>query len=102
MSEGFVSEGFKPFPNTASDAQEVLKVVEWSDEKLAYKMNEYGEFLQRTDIMPRARKLGNFILDRLIFDMAVRDGVYGEYTQAELEGDSDGRTAVYTTQSSGY
>ena len=74
----FTSTGFEPFPNTHSDAQEVLKVAEWSNKQLEYKLTEYGRFSQRKDIMPRARKAADFVLDRLIFDQAFRDGVYSD------------------------
>ena len=76
----FTSTGFEPFPNTHSDAQEVLGVASWPDDKLEYKLEEYGRFVQRKDIMPRARRMGDFVLDRLIFDQACRDGVYGPET----------------------
>jgi len=75
MSE-FTSAGSFSFPNLHSDTEEVRRVVEWSDEQLEYKMSQYGEFMQRPEIQPRGRKLGEFILDRLIFDAACRDGVY--------------------------
>ena len=84
MSE-FTSQGTAPFPNLHSDAQEILRVVEWSDEGLEYKLNQYGEFMQRQDIQKRARTLGDFILDRLIFDQACRDGVYDISTMPRLE-----------------
>lgn len=75
MSE-FCSQGGEVFPNTHSDAQEVFRVAEWSDEALEHKLNEYGAFLQRQDIMARARDMGNYILTRLIFEQAYRDDVY--------------------------
>lgn len=80
----FIGEGYAPFPNTHSDRQDVLSVVEWPDEKLDHKINEYGAFLQRDDLMERARRIGNEILDRLLFDMACRDNVY-EITKLEDE-----------------
>jgi hypothetical protein len=89
-TSAFTSTGFDVFPNVHSDEQEVLKVVEWGDEKLLHKLDEYGSFLQRPDIMPRARKVADFILDRLIFDQACRDGVYDEFiNEDELCGGSD-------------
>lgn len=81
----FAGEGFKPFPNTHSDRQEVSKVVEWDNERLDYKVHEYGAFLQRDDIMERARTVGTQILDLLMFELACRDGIYGkEYREDEL------------------
>ena len=75
MSE-FTSKGGEVFPNTHSDLQYIHTVAEWNDEQLDHKVNEYGQFLQRTDLMPRAIKAANFIMDRLIFELAYRDGVY--------------------------
>ena len=83
MSE-FTGEGFKPFPNTHSDLQEASKVVEWDDARLERKVHEYGHFLTRDDIMERARKTGALILDRLMFELACRDGIYDDYREDEL------------------
>ena len=77
MSEAtFTGEGFKPFPNTHSDRLEASTCVEWDTDRLEYKINEYGEFLQCEDIMARARRVGNEVLDLLIFELACREGVY--------------------------
>jgi hypothetical protein len=75
MSE-FTSAGGEVFPNCHSDAQEVFRISEWSDEALEHKLHEYGAFMQRDDLMPRAIKTANYILDRLIFEQAYRDDVY--------------------------
>lgn len=64
------------FPNLHSDTQEIHKVSEWTTEHLDYKTHEYGDFLQREDIMPRALHTANRILDHLLFEQAYRDGVY--------------------------
>lgn len=78
MSE-FSGNGFKPFPNTMADLKQVSNVEAWSREHLEHKTNEYGAFLTREDIIPRAIAAGNLILDRLLFEMAYRDGVYDEF-----------------------
>lgn len=75
MSE-FTSQGGEVFPNTYSDLQTISEVAEWPIERLNHKANEYGKFLLREDLMPRALKAANFIMDRLLFEMAYRDGVY--------------------------
>lgn len=74
----FTGDGFVPFPNLHSDIHEVVAVAEWTNEHLEYKTDQYGQFMQREDIMPRARKTGDWILERLIFELAYRDGVYAE------------------------
>jgi len=79
MSE-FTGDGFVSFPNLHGDKEDIHSVAEWSDEKLEYKTNQYGVFIQREDIMPRGRALGNWILDYCIFELAYRDGVYNVYT----------------------
>lgn len=79
MSE-FSGGGFPSFPNLHGDRQEVSGAAEWSIEKLEYKINEYGAFLQRKDPMPRAVEAANRILDLLLFEAAYRDDVYTLYT----------------------
>ncbi len=82
MSE-FTSKGGDVFPNTYSDAQEIIRVADWTDEHLDFKLNEYGAFMQREDLMARARKTGDFILERLIFEQAFRDGVFSDILMSE-------------------
>lgn len=71
-SSGFTGEGFKPFPNTHSDNQRISELADpaaWTDEMIENKLAEYYQFLDRTDIMPRARKLGGRIISHLNFEM---------------------------------
>lgn len=68
----FVGEGFKPFPNTIADRQVVSECLEWSDERIEAKVVEYWAFLDRTDLMPRARIAANQILGLLGFEMDER------------------------------
>lgn len=76
---------FASFPNLHSDESEVFAVAEWSLEKLDYKTNEYGAFLQRKDPMPRAIAAANKILDLLLFEQGYRDGIYKIYTVGKIE-----------------
>lgn len=77
MSE-FVPKG-DVFPNLHSDTTWVEDVA---DERrvptpvLERKIGEYTSFLERTDLMPRALKAANYILDRMMFELAAREGVY--------------------------
>ena len=73
--------GFPPFPNLYNDMEELHTLgdtIEWPQARLDYKTHEYGQFLQRPDLMERAKRSANFILDRLLFEQAYRDGVYSE------------------------
>lgn len=71
---GFTGEGFVPFPNTIADLEQIHSVTEWPTERLDYKTNEYGAFLQRDDLMPRAVAAASKILDYLLFELESRDG----------------------------
>jgi hypothetical protein len=75
-TSAFTGEGFAPFPNVHSDHEHISGISEFADDVLDSKITEYGEFLQRQDLMPRALKLGNRVLDHLLFESAYRDGVY--------------------------
>ena len=68
--------GFDSFPNTYEDNKQVGMFSDLSPEALEYKLNEYGRFLQRADLMSRVRRIGNRILDHLLFEAACRDGIY--------------------------
>lgn len=72
----FTGNGFTSFPNTYEDNKRVGEFSTLTDEALANKTNMYGEFMQREDLMPRARKTGERILNHLIQELAYRDGVY--------------------------
>lgn len=91
----FVPEGKTDhFANVYSDSQEIHSVAEWSQERLDYKTNEYGQFLQREDLMPRAVKAANTILDYLLFEQQYRDNdIPGQWVDEVCDGD-DGRTAA--------
>ena len=74
MSEtsAFTGEGFKPFPNTHSDNQRISELADpalWTDVMIENKLAEYYQFMDRTDIMPRARRLGTRILAHLNFEL---------------------------------
>lgn len=81
MSE-FSGEGFKPFPNTHSDNQRLGEVTGWSDEMIENKLAEYYQFMERGDIMARARTLGKRVLQHLNFEMDCR---YDETNMKKLE-----------------
>jgi len=81
----FTTEGFAPFPNTYEDNLRVASFSALTDAGLDHKVNEYGRFLQRTDLMQRARTAGERVLDHLLFELAYRDGIYDEYISERIE-----------------
>lgn len=74
----FNGEGFASFPNTYEDNKQVGMFSNLTPEALEYKLNEYGQFLQRPDLMARAKRIGNRVLDHLLFEAAWRDGIYNK------------------------
>jgi hypothetical protein len=56
-----------------------------SQVQLDNKVDQYGDHLQRQDLMPRARYAGNRVLDHLLFEYGYRDGIYDEYLLAKVE-----------------
>lgn len=74
----FVPEGGEVFPNLHEDFKDIATVTEWPQAKLDSKLAEYTEFLKRDDLMPRAVKTANWILDRMLFEVACQTGMYQE------------------------
>lgn len=71
----FTGEGFKPFPNTHSDNQRISELADpalWTDEMIENKLAEYYQFMDRPDIMRRARSIGERIIRHLSFEMDCR------------------------------
>lgn len=78
----FAGEGFKPFPNTHADNQQIGEVTTWTDERIEEKLSEYYLFMERDDIMARARTMGQRVIDHLCFEMDQR---YDEEMMKKLE-----------------
>jgi hypothetical protein len=84
----FTGEGFKPFPNVYYDLMRTGDYAMenpdgsyiYTTERLEAVILEYAQFLRREDIMPRATTSANEIIERTLFELAWRDGVYAEYT----------------------
>lgn len=83
-------EGFAPFPNTYADNLAVGRFSLLSQVQLDFKVDQYGDFLQRPDAMPRARSVANRVLDHLLFEYGYRDGIYDEYLSERLEDETCG------------
>jgi hypothetical protein len=67
------------------DNLNVRNFADLGEEALPLMVDRYGDYLQRTDIMPRARLTGNRVLDHLLFEYAYRDGVYDEFLKTKVE-----------------
>lgn len=76
--ETFVPSGFETFPNLYADDKLVGEFSLLDRKIIELKLSEYTVFLQRTDIMERARGTAERVRDHLIFELAYRDGVYDE------------------------
>lgn len=82
MSE-FSGSGFETFPSLHADTAKITVFAEMDTEILERLANEYTDFLARGNLMPRAEKTANRILDHVLFEMAYRDGIYDEYLNLE-------------------
>lgn len=72
----FASEGFETFPSLYADNKQVQAYSELATEILERKANEYAAFLEKDDLMPRARQTATRILDHITFELAYREGMY--------------------------
>lgn len=52
-------------------------VTEMKEERIKELSKEYLQYLERDDLMPRARESAQRILSRLAFEMICREGYYG-------------------------
>lgn len=86
----FTSEGFTPFPDCYHDNLRVATFSGLTDKGLDHYVSEYGQFLQRTDIMVRARVAGERVLDHLLFELGYRDGIYDDYINPKVEDETCG------------
>lgn len=73
----------KPFPNTLADQEKLHSIAEWPEKQLEDKVVEYWQFKERTDLMPRAIKAANRILEHLGFEVDYRAGIYAPQTEAQ-------------------
>ena len=74
----FTTEGYESFPSLYQDTQRLHEVGEWPYDVLENRVNEYGAFLTRQDLMPRAKATANRLLDHYLFELAYRDQVWDE------------------------
>lgn len=83
----FTSAGHDTYPNIHIDREVLTSIGDmalgnyvYTTEYLELKTDEYGRFLQRTDILPNHRTRADRNLDGYIFELAYREGVYDEIT----------------------
>lgn len=79
-TDGFTSAGRHEgrFPSVYSDSQIVGEFSQWEQHILEERYNDYTDYLDRTDISPRSREVAERILGHLSFELAWREGIYGE------------------------
>lgn len=75
-TSGFTSSGYESFPSLHVDNKLVAEFSSWPIENLEHRVNEYTAFLQRPDLMPRAREQAERVREHILFELAYRDGVY--------------------------
>lgn len=68
--------GFESFPSLYADGLQTGEFSEWKTPFLLDRYNEYTQFLQRPDLMPRAQTEAARILLHLTFELDYRAGVY--------------------------
>jgi hypothetical protein len=73
---GFMGDGFEPMPALYHDTKRLHHVAEWPQEMLDERLTEYGQFLQKENLMPRAEATANRTMNHLLFEAAFRDGIY--------------------------
>lgn len=59
------------------DEIRIKGVTEMTEERIRELSHEYMQYLERDDLMPRARETAQKHLSRLAFEMICRDGYYG-------------------------
>lgn len=82
----FSGEDYRPFPNVYSDNERIGQCSEWSDQIIEDRVTVYWLFLERDDIMPRARIAGQRVLAHLGFEIDYRAGVYVDQELELLDG----------------
>lgn len=77
-NDGFTTGAREKFPNLHADYQQVGEFASWPQNALERLYAEYTDFVKRDDLMPRAANSADTILAHLAFELAYREGIYGE------------------------
>lgn len=75
---GFTTEGHESFPNIHSDYEQVHEFSLWPQEALEERFTEYSSFLERKDLMPRAREYAGRVAAHLVFELMYRKGFFSK------------------------
>jgi hypothetical protein len=67
--------GFASFPSLHYENTKTSRYAEMDTPDLESRVNEYTNFLSG-NCMPRARAIGERIVNHILFELAYRDGVY--------------------------
>ena len=74
-TSAFTSQNRESFPPTYEDNKDVRNFSDekkWPTPKLIGRLAMYSWFVERLDIMPRARRTANRILEHLLFELPYR------------------------------
>lgn len=87
-NSGFTSEGYEEFPSLYSDGELIHELGGYvlnkdndpepriTDGRLNEWVGQYHKFLQRNDLMPRAKDQANHHMRHLLFERAYRSGYF--------------------------
>jgi hypothetical protein len=85
-----MSSGSEPYPDFHLDRQKLIEIgaetiagYVYSTEHIENQVGFYTRYLQRKDIMTSHRERANQNLDRYMFELAYREGVYADYRKVE-------------------
>ena len=81
----FTTEGFKDIPNTYFDMIKVKDVSEWPDERLESELLKYETYVNSKDILPRAQKEAEKIVEYLLFEYQWRQGFFAPDVTPDME-----------------
>lgn len=74
----FSSAGRDVFPNLYGDAMQIHDLVEWPKEAIEDRIRDYSDFLERKDLMPRARNEAGRLIGHYVFELMCREGAFDE------------------------
>ena len=72
----FAGEGFDAFPSLYADNKLVGEFSAWDRDVLDQRIRDYERFLQKDDLMPRARSEAERIVGHLVFEVMYREGAF--------------------------
>lgn len=70
---GFTTEGYESFPSLYHDSERIHDITNWTPKMLNDRVTEYTEFLQRDELMPRARQTATRLLGQMAYELTCRE-----------------------------